>query len=207
MSIAHKLPLSLTLRYPQINHAHCMKSVVKIAIPVVMLSFCACSKKVSPIINRSPSNNTSSPTFSEDLSLFRPKFGTVAKKITAAESKQETPKYTTADQPLHVNRRLDMILDTIATRNRYIKHALGFRIQIYVGNNRQEADAAKVYTYTNYPDLNPYMVFASPTYRVKIGDFMTRLDAERYFNQMKDIFPGAMILSEKVEIKKGILIK
>lgn len=182
-----------------------MNVTVKLAIVIfVGLSLLACSKKTFPVVGKSPSH---APVFSEDLSVFRPKFGTVEKKTPVAERKQEMPKYTSADQPLHINRRLDMILDTIATRNRYIKHVMGYRIQIYVGNNRQEADAAKVYTYTNYPDLNPYTLFSSPTYRVKIGDFMTRLDAERYFAMMKDIFPGAMILPEKVEIKKGILIK
>jgi hypothetical protein len=195
------------LRHTQINQTDCINAVAKIAVSVVLLSLSACTKKAFPVIGRAPSSTNNTPTYSEDLALYRPKFEPIEKKVLEPDRKQETPKYTTADQPLHVNRRLDMILDTIATRNRYIKHAQGFRIQIYVGNNRQEADAAKVYTYTNYPELNPYTIFASPTYRVKIGDFMTRLDAERYFSLMKDIFPGAMILPEKVEIKKGILIK
>lgn len=138
--------------------------------------------------------------------MHRPKFSAV-KKEPIIERKPEIPKYSTADQPLHVNRRLDMVLDTISMRNRSIKHAQGFRIQVYVGNNRQEADAVKTYIYTTLPEILPYVTFTNPTYRIKVGDFLTRLDAERYFEQLKAIYPGAMILPEKVEIKKGIMVK
>ena len=59
--------------------------------------------------------------------------------------------------PLHVNKRLDAILDTIAMHNKSIKFTNGFRIQIYVGNDRKAADDAKIYTYQKYPEIFPYL--------------------------------------------------
>jgi len=38
---------------------------------------------------------------------------------------------------------------------------------------------------------------------VKIGDFLNRMDAERYFVTIKENFPSAMILPDRVEIKEG----
>ena len=140
----------------------------------------------------------------EDLSLYRPKFK------SANESELQSVKTSTtatSDVPLHVNKRLDAILDTIAMRNKSVKFANGFRIQIYVGNDRKSADDAKIYTYQKYPEIYPYLSYQQPIYKVKIGDFLSRMDAERYYSDIKDLYPSAMILPDRVEIKKGILVK
>jgi SPOR domain len=186
-----------------------MKVILRFALPLVLyVSLMACSKTAIPVsTSGSKPTPTATTVASEDFSIFRPKFGAPEKRPVIVERKQEMPKYTTADQPLHVNRRLDMVLDTIALRNRSVKHTYGYRVQVYVGVNRQEADAAKTYTYTSFPDIIPYMSFTSPTYRVKVGDFINRIDAERYYSLLKSQFAGAVILNEKVEIKKSILIK
>lgn len=83
----------------------------------------------------------------------------------------------------------------------------GYRIQIYVGNERRAADQAKVYTYQNYPELNPYLSFKQPTYRLKVGDFMRRMDGERYLSMLRQQFSSAILLPDRVEIRKGIAIK
>ena len=140
----------------------------------------------------------------EDLSLYRPKFK------SANESELQSVKTSTtatSDVPLHVNKRLDAILDTIAMRNKSVKFANGFRIQIYVGNDRKSADDAKIYTYQKYPEIYPYLSYQQPIYKVKIGDFLSRMDAERYYSDIKDLYPSAMILPDRVEIKKGIMVK
>ena len=145
----------------------------------------------------------------ENLSLYRPKFKSANElNIKSPEIKLFKSSNTTiSDAPLHVNRRLDAILDTIAIRNKSMKFTNGFRIQIYVGNDRKSADDAKIYTYQKYPEIFPYLSYQQPIYKVKIGDFLNRMDAERYYSDVKDLYPSAMILPDRVEIKKGIMVK
>lgn len=146
--------------------------------------------------------------YEEDLSLYRPKFKSANETETATESQPiQASKTTFSDSPLHVNKKLDAILDTIAIRNKSVKFTNGFRIQIYVGNDRKSADDAKIYTYQKYPEIYPYLSYQQPIYKVKIGDFLNRMDAERYYSDIKDLYPSAMILPDRVEIKKGILVK
>ena len=64
-----------------------------------------------------------------------------------ATAKKPEVKRVLSDQPLHINRQLDAVVDTIALRNKSIRFAAGFRIQIYVGNTRKEADDARLYSY------------------------------------------------------------
>jgi LysM repeat protein len=98
-------------------------------------------------------------------------------------------------------------LDTIAARNKNIKYMQGYRIQLYVGNSRDEANAAKAYLYQNFPELNAYMSFTQPTYRLKVGDFMSKIDAERYHVSMKQEYSASMIVPDKIDIRKSLLTK
>lgn len=147
--------------------------------------------------------------YEEDLSIYRPKFksGTESERQSSHSQPVQSSKMTVTDSPLHVNKKLDIILDTIAMRNKSMRFANGFRIQIYVGNDRKSADDAKIYTYQRYPEIFPYLSYQQPIYKVKIGDFLNRMDAERYYADIKDLYPSAMILPDRVEIKKGIMVK
>ena len=178
-----------------------MKIALRLSSILLLSLLAACSKTVMP--SKTPTTNV----YDEDLTPFRPKY--VVAAVPTAPVKETPPpsKTTITDQPLHINRRLDMVLDTIAIRNKAIKHANGFRIMLYVGNNRQDADQAKIFCYQTFPELNPYMTFSQPTYRVKVGDFMSRLDAERYYDQLRMQYPSSMIINDKVEIKKSVLVK
>ena len=158
--------------------------------------------------SQSPSKKTEK-AYEEDLSIYRPKFKSANESDTQFSDSQpvKSSKSSTSDAPLHVNKKLDAILDTIAMRNKSVKFTNGFRIQIYVGNDRKSADDAKIYTYQKYPEIFPYLSYQQPIYKVKIGDFLNRMDAERYYSDIKDLYPSAMILPDRVEIKKGIMVK
>ncbi|WP_052354313.1 SPOR domain-containing protein [Flectobacillus major] len=182
---------------------------------LLMLVVSACS----PQLTSNTSTKTSStkdkinentqhvePYLDEKLAHYRPKFNDTEEIATTTKNHQKV-NFDSRDIPLHINKKLDPILDTIAMRNRNIKFVNGFRIQIYVGNDRKAADDAKVYTYQSFPEIYPYLIYQQPMYKVKIGDFLNRMDAERYFTSIKDVYPAAMILPDKVEIKKGMLVK
>ncbi len=178
---------------------------------IVIIGFfiMSCSTKPIPTTTRRPSlptptTPTTNKVYDEDLSLLRPRY---KEAIIPSETKNTTVQRATIDIVKPVNQQVDAILDTISIQNKSIRYAIGYRIQIYVGNVRADADAAKLYTYQTFPELLPYMVFNSPTYRVKIGDFMNKIDAERYLQQVKQQFYSAVILPEKIEIRKSMMTK
>jgi hypothetical protein len=45
------------------------------------------------------------------------------------------------------------------------------------------------------------MVYNQPTFRVKVGDFVDRLDAQRVYAGLLADFPNAMVVQDKVEIR------
>ena len=162
--------------------------------------------------------------YTEDLSAIRPVYKPVAapaskptRTATTAPAKPAAPaprrdENKRTNTPIastvpSINRALDLVLDTMATNNKSIRYASGFRIQVYVGNQRQAADDAKLLIYQNFPELSPYLTYTQPTYRLKVGDFMKRTDSERYYTAIKQLLPAAQIQPDRVEIRRSLLIK
>jgi len=192
-----------------------MQRFLSICLYIFLVILSACSSKVvsskgssSGASNSKTSHKKLDKIYEEDLSEYLPKY----KKLneagdTLSDDKNKSKKGYLTEQPMHINKKLDAILDTISVRNKGVRYANGFRIQIYVGNDRKAADDAKIYTYQTYPEIFPYLSYQQPIYKVKIGDFLNRMDAERYFVNIKESYPSAMILPDRVEIKRGILVK
>ena len=172
----------------------------------------ACAPKITTV---SRSSTGSYNDYAEDLSGVRPVYGGVT---PTAQPTPTAPITHSAEPPrkvvasaspelLHVNRRVDAVLDTMAVQSRRVRYAPGYRVQVYVGNERAAADAAKLQLYQQFPELSAYMTYQQPTYRLKVGDFMRRMDIDRYMPKLREVFPSAQSQSDKVDLRRGLLIR
>ena len=186
-------------------------------LTVLLVSGCAGSRSVSSG-SRSRSATVDYNTYNEDLSSVRPIYNSVPPPPPAgnrpatpapvtAPRRPDTRKPTAPVEALHINRKLDMVLDTLATENRSVRYAPGYRIQVYVGTQRQQVEEAKLLITQNFPELNPYLSYNQPTYKLKVGDFMRRLDAERYYSAIRRLVTSAQLQPDKVDIRRSLLIK
>jgi hypothetical protein len=72
-------------------------------------------------------------------------------------------------------------------------NALYYTIQIGFGSY-DDAEELKQEAAVEFPEYDPKIVFDSPTYRVHIGKFKDRLEAEKKFLEVRQRFPGALLL-------------
>lgn len=68
-----------------------------------------------------------------------------------------------------------------------------YTIQIGFGSFSM-AEQLKAEAEIDFPDWPAKIVFDSPTYRVQVGRFRNRLDAEREFVEVRKKYPGALLL-------------
>ncbi len=146
--------------------------------------------------------------YREDLSRVRPDFP-YQEPVFELPSQPETtatPEKSTAPavSQTATEQQLTRFLNQLSEKNKAIRYISGFRIQLYVGNTRSEADAAKAFIYQFFEDITPYITYTQPTYRVKAGDFIYRSDAEKYLERIRDTYTSAHILPEKIEIKQAM---
>lgn len=76
-----------------------------------------------------------------------------------------------------------------ATPNRY-------KIQIYNGT-RAAAQLAKKNFNTNYTEWPSKIIFDTPDFKIWVGNFRTRLEADRALRKIKTNFPNAFIFKPK----------
>lgn len=68
-----------------------------------------------------------------------------------------------------------------------------YTIQVGFGSFN-EAQTLKDEVELDFPEWTAKIVFDSPTYRVHVGQFRDRLEAEREFLEVRKKYPGALLL-------------
>lgn len=79
----------------------------------------------------------------------------------------------------------------------------GFRLQVFSEsgvNSKNKAQAALDEFRNRFPDTPAYLSFKSPNYRVRVGDFRSRLDAQRFLIGLTADYPNAFIIEDRVNI-------
>ncbi|OWK69578.1 preprotein translocase [Pedobacter sp. AJM] len=79
-----------------------------------------------------------------------------------------------------------------------IVSSYGYRVQIFYGSDRREVFNQQARFKTLYPKLNTYLIYKEPNYYVRVGDFRTRLEAQRLMSEIRPTFPTLFIFREKI---------
>lgn len=112
----------------------------------------------------------------------------------------------TSSVVIHKDARLDVLLKKQGDINTAIKKAnartaKGYRLLVINTNKRDDAIAAKTKVYSNFPELKAYLVYQSPYFRLKVGNFKTREEAQQYQKTLGYYFPkGVFIIPDTIEV-------
>ena len=80
--------------------------------------------------------------------------------------------------------------------NGTVKTIPGFRVQIasFSGiNSKVSAFNLRDRFLLDYPAVQAYIVFDEPNFKVKVGDFRTRLEAYAFLQQIKEVYKGYIV--------------
>jgi hypothetical protein len=108
---------------------------------------------------------------------------------------------------VHKDPRIDLLIkkqieiNEVTTRNSR-RSAQGYRIQVISTNNRTKALEAKTKIYQKFPELKSYLMYQPPFFKLKVGNFIDREDAESYMQDILTLFPsGVYVVRDVVEVK------
>jgi len=102
---------------------------------------------------------------------------------------------------VHADPRLDVILKknkSMLTGG--IRSGQGYRVQIYNGNDRNKATEIKVDFMRRFPGIRTYMTYVQPQFRVKVGDYRTRAEAEKVYEQVSTLYNACMIVPDIIVV-------
>jgi hypothetical protein len=76
----------------------------------------------------------------------------------------------------------------------------GYRLQVISTAKRDDANQMKTDLMNRFPEQRTYTLFQSPNFKVRIGNFLKKEDAEKYRNQISKFFPkGIYIVEDTIE--------
>jgi hypothetical protein len=138
--------------------------------------------------------------YHEDLSPYRPVIEETQTNTNTKPTEPSRDPKAYVEAQFTVNRQVDSILDSIDRINLTRKFIDGYTIQVYSGTKRDDALAVKKNLLTYLPHLESEVQYVQPNFRVKIGKYVTRLDAQKDFMAVKRYFQGAIVVPDKIPI-------
>jgi hypothetical protein len=80
---------------------------------------------------------------------------------------------------------------------------LGFRIQIFSSSSVDDAAATKMAAQPVFPTDTVYVVYDPPVYKVRVGDYVTRLEANQHLGEVQEKgYADAWIVPDRVIRRK-----
>ncbi len=97
-----------------------------------------------------------------------------------------------SDKQAEINKRTSMMTSSGLYK--------GYRIQILSTTNRDQANKVKSEVLSKFTDQKAYLTYNSPYFKVRIGNFINRDDAEKFRQQLSKIYPqGVYVVEDAVE--------
>lgn len=112
-----------------------------------------------------------------------------------AETSRATGPYHPTDVPVPV-----VYNTTPRKEGRVIYSGKGFRVQIYNGTDRDKAVMIKNEFSRRYPGTRTYLTYISPSFRVKVGNYRNRSDAEGMLREANSMYNPSMIVPDLITI-------
>jgi hypothetical protein len=108
----------------------------------------------------------------------------------------------------------DARIDTLAARRGTLKvsggssasstgtSSYGYRVQIYNGSSRKEAYNVQAQFVNEHVGIRTYITYSAPNYKIRAGDFRTRLEAEKLMQELRGSYTSLFIIRGKINPPK-----
>lgn len=87
--------------------------------------------------------------------------------------------------------RIDSLIIQQTKINKQKDGVNGYRIQIKNTTTHKDANALRARFSRDFPELKSYLRYIAPYYKIRIGDYLTRLEAQKDLLEIKKKYKGA----------------
>ena len=78
----------------------------------------------------------------------------------------------------------------------------GWRVQVIFKTKKEELRKIKIAFIKFYPDIPVYLEYEAPYYRIRVGNFRTKLEALKIKDLINEHFPGAYPVPETINFSQ-----
>ncbi len=145
----------------------------------------------------------------KDLKLYSPSIGddslNVFKKDTVVQTSFNL-NYSNKDGVVHISgdSRLNSLTEYQGTpqNGQNVVKMAGYRLQIFYDQEKNSVNQKKADYLARYKEQPAYINYKAPNFRLRVGDFRTRLQAESFMNEIKVDWPDAIVVEDDIELPR-----
>ncbi len=97
---------------------------------------------------------------------------------------------------------LDSAIEKNIERNKALKTIDGYRIQLFSGIERNNANAMKTKFLKLFPETPAYLIYQQPYFKLRVGDYRNKLEAQHIYYKLIDLFGQIIIIPDKINLPK-----
>ncbi|HBF20131.1 MAG: hypothetical protein CMI36_12790 [Owenweeksia sp.] len=75
----------------------------------------------------------------------------------------------------------------------------GYRVQIHNGH-KDACMSKRSHFISIFPNVAAYTLYEAPEYRIQVGDFRTRLEAEKFLQTVLSEFSGSFVVNTRIKL-------
>lgn len=109
--------------------------------------------------------------------------------------------YHRLTKPVNQDAHIQWLLDTHRRKVSNERGIQGFRVQVYMDSGNQarlKTQRARAEFEQKFPEVSVYITYDEPNFRLRVGDFRTRLDARRFLEAIAKDYPDAYIVVDMI---------
>jgi hypothetical protein len=144
------------------------------------------------------SSATDDEVYREDLSMHRETFS--IPEDTVGSERLAVKEFSYVDPSSDVTSALNDVLDASDAHNKEVEFVDGYTIQVYTGSSSDEARKLRGKAISLMPDTDVELFYDEPNFKVKVGQYYSRLEAQKDFSNLSKEFPMAIIIPDKIPI-------
>jgi len=101
---------------------------------------------------------------------------------------------------IETSAKIDEIIAKKKQFNKSLKEVNGYKIQLFYGNEKNSHKIKEEFE-ALFPEIDAVIIFSSPQWKVQIGNYRTRLEADRNLIAIKKEYSGAIVIASEIELE------
>lgn len=156
-----------------------------ISLIVIFLGAC---KTSGPAADRA----TSYDNYTEDVSTYLPSYPDYEERIRKSKTLEADAS------PRAIDDQLNQLAKNEYDKRKSDPYFNGYKVLVYSGLDRDKAFKTMDDLEELFPEIKADIQYQQPRYLVKVGRYAYKVEALKYFNLLKEEFPTARIIQDRI---------
>ena len=117
---------------------------------------------------------------------------------------QDTANFEIKQTSIRQDIRIQQLVEKRAEIEEKKEGMPGFRVQVFFGSSKQTALQTKTDFSELFKNIDTYVIYDIPYFKVRAGNFRTHLEAQKLLALVKTNYPSAFIVKDQIVIPELI---